>query len=86
MRRATILLSIISVVLITIGVYFFMIDKPTMIHPPKVVFNTSIIKANYGGPPILVNPPPWYANLWPETLTAGIVLLLISALLLRCNS
>ena len=30
-----------------------------------------------------VIPPPWYANLWPETLTVGIVLLVVALLLLR---
>ncbi|QIW22805.1 hypothetical protein EWF20_00600 [Sulfolobus sp. S-194] len=90
MRRATILLSIVSVVLIAVGVYLFIIDRPTIIHSPKIqvaISNTSI--ANYGAPPegvIYIIPPPWYANLWLETLTAGIVLLLISALILRRNS
>ncbi|BFI75801.1 hypothetical protein [Sulfurisphaera ohwakuensis] len=84
MRRFTGIL--ISVVIIAIRVYLFMIDKPTIIHPPKIApFNKLII--NYGDIPagtVLIIPLPWYANPWPETAAVGIVLL-ISALSVRRN-
>ncbi|GAA5419864.1 hypothetical protein [Sulfurisphaera tokodaii] len=59
MRKFTVLL-IGSVAIIAIGVYLFMIDKPTIIHPPKIpVTPFNII--NYGSPPadaVFIIPPP----------------------------
>ncbi|QXJ33200.1 hypothetical protein [Saccharolobus shibatae] len=72
-------LSIIflSVALVGIGLWFYSIDHPTIFCP------------NINAPPNAFGifcgqeiPPPWYANLWPETLVAGVVLLLISVILL----
>ena len=94
MRKFAIILFIVSIVLIAVSIYLFTIDKPT-VHHIQIVrhpFNKSII-AWYAVPPngtptcaVPTIPPPWYVNLWPETLTVGIVLLLVSVLLLRRKS
>ncbi|BFI76770.1 hypothetical protein [Sulfurisphaera ohwakuensis] len=67
-------LSIIflSVALVGIGLWFYSIDHPTCIVLP---YEGSPEGIYFGPPPTKYVPPPWYANLWPETLTSGVILL-----------
>ena len=97
MKKSVILLSIASLILIVLGVYLFVKDKPTVVHSKiitgiKIITITGVPNPDPGVPALQASnitltphtlPPPWYANLWPETLIVGIVLLIIALLLLR---
>jgi len=62
------------------GLWLYYIDHPTYIVLP---YEGSPEGIYLGPPPTKYVPPPWYANLWPETLIAGVVLLLILLLRLK---
>lgn len=93
MRKAILPILITALVLLGISFYLHSIDHPKttiVTKPPYTVTNTSVqvLFPIFAGNITETShiPPPQYASLWPETLNAGIVLLLILVFLLWRNS
>ncbi|MBB5253538.1 hypothetical protein [Sulfurisphaera ohwakuensis] len=70
----------LSLALAGIGLWLYYIDRPTYIAKPiKPILPPGNFDTYFGlyGPQVeyIRIPPPWYANLWSETLTSGVILL-----------
>ncbi|MBB5253209.1 hypothetical protein [Sulfurisphaera ohwakuensis] len=76
MKDKKLVLTGSSTVLLGLTAYLHSIDHSTWVQlpPPPICSNPLVSCAPTG----YYAPPPWYANLWPETLVIGLGLLLIT--------
>ncbi|GAA5420263.1 hypothetical protein Stok01_02226 [Sulfurisphaera tokodaii] len=91
MRKKLVSVLMIATAVVFLGLSFYLhsIDHPihinSTIHINPTNISVSQFQVQFSDKAIAQIsqfPPPWYANLWPETLVAGIILLLISVILL----